>query len=429
MRVLVLGATGFIGGAAGTRLLEAGHEVRAVARPGTGRTLPSAEEWVEIDVSRAVRPDDWLPHLQGVDAVLNCAGAFQESLRDSIAGVHADGPTALYQACVTSGLRRVIHLSAIGAEGTPLSGFSATKAAGERGLMALDLDWVILRPSVVLGRNAYGSGALFRGLAALPLLPVIPGTAPLQPVWVDDLTRTMVRLLEAEAPVRITIDIVGPERLSMEEIVCRYRTWLRWPPARVLIVPRWLLTPAYWLGDVAGLLGWRPPIRSNARREMARGAVGDSAAWIEVADLRPVSIDEALAGEPAPVQERWFARLYFLRPLLLGILSLFWIGTGVVSLGPGWEHGVGLLEGTSLAGFAAIVVIAGALVDIAVGVGVAFRATCRRALQAGIAVTLAYAVAATLVRPDLWADPLGAMLKVGPILVLMLIALAILDER
>ena len=429
MRVLVLGATGFIGAAVAVRLRASGHRVAAVARPRPRRVIPAGQEWIELDIARALRTADWVSHLDGIDAVLNCAGVFQDSPRDSTAGVHAGGPAALYEACAACGIRRVVHLSALGTAGELLSPFSVTKAEGERALMALDLDWVILRPSVVLGRNAYGSGALFRGLAALPVLPVLPDAGPLQPVWLDDLTQTMVRLIEADAPARITLEIVGPERLSMQEIVRQYRAWLGWPPARELRVPDFVLVPAYRLGNVAGLLGWRPPIRSNARREMARGAIGDPSAWIAATGLRPVPLGEALAREPAPVQERWFARLYFLRPLAIAVLSLFWIGTGVASLGPGWERGVGLLEDTALAAFAPIVVIAGALADIAVGFGIAFRRACRKALQAGIAVTLVYALAGTLVRPDLWADPLGAMLKTGPILVLMLIALAILEER
>src|SRR5690606_401978 len=146
----------------------------------------------------------------GVDAVLNCAGVFQDSPRDSTGGVHVAGPAALYRACMAAGIRRVVHLSAIGAAGDPISTFSGSKAAGERALTETDLDWVILRPSVVLGRNAYGSGALFRGLAALPILPVIPGAGLLQPVWIDDLTWTIERLLQPDAPVKIAIEIVGP---------------------------------------------------------------------------------------------------------------------------------------------------------------------------------------------------------------------------
>lgn len=433
MRLLVLGATGFIGSAAVARLLAAGHQVRAVTRPGTARlrlarAARSGPERVGIDVARATDPADWYRALDGIDAVLNCAGVFQDSPRDSTGGVHAAGPAALYRACMTRGVKRVVHLSAIGAE-EPLSGFSRSKAAGERALTETELDWVILRPSVVLGRNAYGSGALFRGLAALPILPVAPGAGLLQPVWIDDLTRTIERLLRPDAPAKIALEIVGPERLAMHEVVACYRCWLGLPPAHQLRPPRWLFAPAYALGDLLGSLGWRPPIRSNARLEMARGALGDPSAWIAVLGSPPVSLGEALARDPAPVQERWFARLYFVRPLLFAALSFYWVGTGIVSAGPGWERGLDYLAGTSLFGMAPAVVVAGALADIAVGVGIVFRRTCRAALLAGIAVTLFYAVAGTVVRPDLWLDPLGAMLKIAPILAATLVALAILEDR
>lgn len=429
MRILVLGATGFIGSAAVARLLAAGHRVRAVTRPGSSQIPRDETDRVGIDIARAIDPADWMAALDGVDAVLNCAGVFQDSPRDSTAGVHAEGPAALYRACMAVGVRRVVNLSAIGAAGEPLSGFSRSKAAGERILAETDLDWVILRPSVVLGRNAYGSGALFRGLAALPIMPVIPGAGQLQPVWIDDLTRTIERLLQPDAPAKIALEIVGPERMAMHGAVARYRRWLGWPPAREVRPPRWLFAPAYAVGDLLGTLGWRPPIRSNARFEMARGALGDPSAWVAATGSPPVALEEALAREPAPVQERWFARMYFLRPLLLAALSLYWVGTGIVSIGPGWESGLNHLVGTPLVGIAPAVVVAGALADMAVGVGIAFRRTCRAALLAGIAVTLVYAVAGTVLRPDLWAEPLGAMLKIAPILVAMLVALAILEDR
>jgi uncharacterized protein YbjT (DUF2867 family) len=429
MRLLVLGATGFIGSAAVARLLAAGHQVRVVTRPGTVRTGGVAPERVGIDIARATDPADWTRALDGIDAVLNCAGVFQDSPRDSTIGVHAAGPAALYRACMDLGVKRVVHLSAIGAAGEPLSDFSRSKATGERTLTETDLDWVILRPSVVLGRNAYGSGALFRGLAALPVLPVIPGAGLLQPVWIDDLTRTIERLLQPDAPTKIALEIVGPERLAMHEVVARYRGWLGFPPARQIRPPRWLFAPAYALGYFLGRLGWRPPIRGNARLEMARGAVGDPTAWTAITGSPPLSLGQALARDPAPVQEQWFARLYFLRPLLLAALSLYWVGTGIVSIGPGWERGLNYLAGTPLVGIAPAIVAAGALADMAVGVGIGFRRTCRAALLAGIAVTLFYAVAGTVIRPDLWFDPLGAMLKIAPILAATLVALAILGDR
>ena len=429
MRVLLLGATGFIGSQVLTRLREAGHEVLAVARPGrTGDEGPGLA-WLAMNIAQATDLGDWLPHLDGIDAVVNCAGLFQDSPRDSTAGVHASGPAALYRTCEASSVKRVVHVSAVGVEREQPSAFSATKFTGDQQLMALDLDGVILRPSVVLGRNAYGSGALFRGLAALPVLPVLPDAGALQVVQLDDLTRTVLRFLDADAPTRLALDVVGPERLEMAEVVQRYRRWLGWRRALEVRSPAWAMRAGYLLGDFAGVLGWRPPIRSNARLEMARGAVGDPAAWVEATDIRPLSLDQALAREPAPVQERWFARLYFLKPLVMGVLALYWFSTGVVSLGPGWERGIELLDGTFLGPVAALTVASGAILDMLLGLGMAVRRTARPALWGAVGVSVVYAVAGTIAHPTLWADPLGPMLKIGPIMVLQFVALAILEER
>src|SRR4051812_21241710 len=141
--------------------------------------------------------------------------------------------------------------------------------------MARDLDWVILRPSVVLGRPAFGASALIRSLASLPVIPLMPGTQPLQVVQLGDVLATISFFLKPNAPSRLALELVGPERLQMGEIIAQYRKWHGWPPARFFTLPRLLSSLVYRLGDLAGALGWRPPVRTNAAREIARGAVGN----------------------------------------------------------------------------------------------------------------------------------------------------------
>jgi uncharacterized protein YbjT (DUF2867 family) len=430
VRVLLTGATGLIGSAVLARLLADGHEVVAVARNigGRERSAPGAR-WLGFDIAQATSPSAWLPHLGGVDAVVNCAGILQDSPSDSTAGVHVAGAAALFAACELAGVRRVVHLSAIGVDRETPTPFSRTKRKGDEALMARALDWVILRPSVVVGRPAYGGSALFRGLAALPILPSARNTASLQVVQLDELVATVLFFLRPEAPTRLALDVAGPQRLSMDEVVAAFRSWLRWPDARVVRLPEWLSALLYRLGDCAGLLGWRPPIRSTARREIVRGAVGDPSEWRRATGIEPQSLRAALAAEPASVQERWFAGLYFLKPLVLGVLALFWIGTGLISLGPGWEIGLGLMEEGGAATVGPLVVVAGALADIVIGAGIAIRRTSRLALWAGFVLSIVYAIIGTILIPRLWADPLGPMLKIWPIIVLHLVALAMLDDR
>src|SRR5437868_71 len=98
MRVLVVGVTGLIGSAIAARLAFLGHAVVGASR-GRPRARLVPTTHVSIDVARAVDASDWLPHFQGIDAVVNCAGVFQDSPRDSTEGVHAKGAAALFAAC------------------------------------------------------------------------------------------------------------------------------------------------------------------------------------------------------------------------------------------------------------------------------------------------------------------------------------------
>jgi uncharacterized protein YbjT (DUF2867 family) len=430
MRILLIGASGVIGSAVAARLRRDGHEIVAVGRGGgpAERRVP-VDRRVRLDLRQARAPEAWLPHLAGIDAVVNCAGVLQDSSRDSPGKVHREMPIALWRACESAGVRRVIHFSALGVDRGGITDFSRTKLQGDEALAASGLDWIILRPSVVVGLPAYGGSALFRGLASLPIFPSPAEAGPVDVVQLDDVAETVARLLEPGAPSRLALDLAGPDRLAFADIVAAYRRWLGWTPAKRFAAPGWLMGLAYRAGDAIAWLGWRPPIRSTAGREIRRGAIGDPGAWRSATGIEPKSLAAALAANPASVQERWFSRLYLLKPAAIGTFALFWLLTGLISLGPGYERATNYM----LAGGGGVLsepsVIAGALADIAVACAIAWRPTAKLGLWAALALSLLYVVAGTLLLPELWADPLGPMMKIWPILALNLLCLAILDER
>jgi len=430
LRILLAGATGLIGSAVLARLRSEGHEVVAVVRAldGAARRLP-ASRLVVVNIAQAARAEDWLPHLAGIDAVVNCAGVLQDSPTDSTAGVHATGVAALFAACVQAGVRRVIHFSAVGVDRAAPTEFSRTKRLGDQALMGQDLDWVILRPSVVVGRAAYGGSALFRGLATLPILPVMPDTGRLMIVWLDDVVATVSFFLRADAPARLALELVGPEALTFTQVVQIFRCWLGYPPAREVRLPGGLAGLLFYAGDLVGMLGWRSPMRSTARREIVRGAAGDASEWRRITGIAPRPLAAALAAEPASVQESWFAPLYLLKPVVFAALSLYCIATGAIALGPGFAAGEALMREAGLGRIAAPGVVAGALIDIAIGLAIAMRRTTRIGLQAGLALSLFYVIAVTVLLPRLWGDPLGPLVKIAPLVVLILVALAIREDR
>ncbi|NOJ46976.1 SDR family oxidoreductase [Bradyrhizobium archetypum] len=425
MKIAVLGGTGLIGSAIVAHLASRGHSVISMSRSGGHRSARADR----VDISAATSPAYWLPHLDGVEAVVNCAGVLQDSPGDSTSMVHHHGIANLFAACEQLQIRRVIHFSAIGVDRETPSDFSRSKLAGDRALMERNLDWVILRPSVVIGRAAYGASALMRGLAALPALPVMPNTGELQIVLLEDVVRTVEHFLEPAAPARQIVELAGPHRYSFHEVIALIRRWYRWPPAHEIRLPSFASSLTYKFGDMISYLGWRPPVRSTAAREMVRGATGDLKDMQRLG-LHPKSLPEFFAAEPASVQERWFAGMYLVKPVIFVVLSLFWISTGLISLGPGWGYGMGLMgeggvEGTA----AALTVIAGALSDLVIGVAIAYRPTSRYGLYAAIAISFIYAIIGTILVPRLWADPLGPMLKIWPIIVLHFAALAVLEDR
>jgi uncharacterized protein YbjT (DUF2867 family) len=361
--------------------------------------------------------------------VVNCAGVLQDSPREDTEGVHASGAAALFAACEAYGVRRVVHFSAIGVERQQVSPFSATKWRGDLALKDRDLDWVILRPSVVLGRPVFGASALFRGMAALPWLPVMQGTGDLQVVALDDVAATVVFFLDPAAPGQVELDLAGPEPMAMDRVVAAFRAWLGWRPARRVTLPGPVGDLLYRAGDLAGALGWRPPMRTTARKEVARGAVGDPTRWTAMTGIAPKSLAASLELMPATVQERWFAQLYILRPVVLVVIILFWLLTGIISLTNGYSEGVDLMVRAGAGFLAAPGVVAGAVADILVALAIAYRPTTRRGLWAAVGLSIFYFTAGTVLLPELWNDPIGPLLKIWPILVLHLVALAVLEER
>ena len=428
-RIAVIGATGLIGTNIAVALAKRSR-VLGVARhvEDAARRHPTIEwKTAEIGLTSSA---EWARLLTGVTAVVNCAGALQDGPTDDLAGTHHTGVADLVAGCRAAGIRRFVHFSAMGVDSATPTRFSATKRAGDDVLSVSELEWVILRPSVVLGPAAYGASALIRGLSSLPYLPVMPNTGALRPVAVEDVVATVAFFVVAGAPARLALELAGPERFEFVELVRLYRKWLGLPPAVEFVIPSWLAALVYRSGDFAGKLGWRPPVRSTARLEVARGATGDVSDWKRLTGIEPSRIGQTLEARPASVQDRWFATLYLLKPVIIASLALFWIGSGLASLGPGLPTGMTLMGQGGVTGLGAkLAVVGGGLADLSIGAGIAFRRTARPAMLAGIAVSLAYALAGSVVTPWLWFDPLAPLLKIAPVIALMMVGLATLRDR
>lgn len=315
MKVLLTGANGFIGRYLLSALLQAGHDVvPAVRRPAEMNGVA-----IKVDFNHATSAEDWGPHLAGIDAVINCAGILQGRPGQSIAAIHARAPIALFQACVTLGIRRVIQISAISAEPGAGTGYAVTKHAADAYLAGTDLDWVILRPSMVYAQNAHGGTALFRALAALPFATPLPGNGEqqFQPIHMDDLTGAVVRILADPSLKHLIIDPVGPDPITLRQLFADLRQWLGLAPAPAIRVPMPLIRLTARIGDVVG-----GSLNTTAIRQVEFGNTAPVGPFIAATGIEPRSWATGLSQHPARSQDRRHARLYFVRPLLTIAVAL-----------------------------------------------------------------------------------------------------------
>ena len=425
-RVLVLGANGFIGSHVAAALSSAGWSVRAGARriAEPARRAPTFD-WVVADFAKLTTPEAWAPLLVGVDAVVNGVGVLQNGAGDSTRAAHVDGPRALIAACEAAGVRRLVHVSAVGADDDAGTDYARTKAQTERLIQASDLHWLILRPSLVVDRAAFGGTGLIRALAAFPLFsPVIGGDQTFRPIPLGDLSAGVVAALKPGAPSRQSFDMPGPEPVTMVETLRLYRGWMGLTPAPVVRVPRPLAAPALAIGDLLGRLGWSSPIRTTAIKQMDHDVSGRDSGWAQALGVPPRGFTQFLAETPASVQDVWHARLWFVRPVSILTLGLFWLITGLISFGPGWDRAVAILHEGGYGRLAGPIAWWGALLDVVLGLMLFVRPWTARVAIFMCLATVGYLIAGTTSLPHFWIDPLGPWLKVLPMMALCLFVAA-----
>lgn len=427
--IAIVGAGGLIGQALATNLQKRGFAVRAIGRrfaPAQRAALPLAVQALPLEADDAALA----ALLENADMVVNCLGVLQGA---ESGAVHRDFVVRLAKLCAASG-KLLVQLSVPGDEKEDRTSFSRTKREGERAIAASGAPFVILRPGFVIADAAYGGSALIRALAASPFaLPRRESGAKFAATAMSDLCETVARLAtrwrNGERQWSETWHVMEVVPDTVGNMVALFRAH-NGGPKTLLRLPGWLVTLGAWTGDAVALLGWRPPIRSTAIAEMRRGVEGDPHGWIAATGIAPKSALQAVMATPATVQEKWFARLYLLKALALVTLVIFWCVSGLVALtvafvaaratllAHGWPFDI-----------AQGVTIASSLLDISVGFAIAIRRTSRFGLMAGIAVSLGYMAGAAVLTPDLWLEPLGALVKTGPAIVLMLLCLAMADDR
>ena len=417
MRILLTGATGFIGRAVVDALQARGHTVvRVQRRPG----LPG-EDIVQADYAQVPSRDWWLPRLAGIDAVVNAVGILREQGAQTFAALHTTAPAELFRACAAAGVPTVVQVSALGADARARSGYHLSKKAADDVLRELPLRGAIVQPSLVYGEGG-SSAALFNKLAVAPVLAFpLGGRMLVQPVHRDDVVQGIVRLVESPPPGIETVAFAGPRPIALRDYLQELRSALG-EGGKQWILP--MPTALFRFGAAAA--GHVPGSMLDAETAdmlLAGNATEDNALARllpqpprPVRDFIPSATREAVRREA--VLDLWL-------PILRVALALMWIWTAVVSFGlyP-VDDSLALLARVGLHGAVATVALYGAAaLDLLLGVlTLAAPARWRRTVWlAQLALIAGYTLLITVFLPEYWLHPYGPLTKNLPILAAILL--------
>ncbi|MFB6311229.1 MAG: complex I NDUFA9 subunit family protein [Salinirussus sp.] len=237
MNVLVAGGTGFIGSHLCAELDDRGHDVTALARHPDGNDLP---EGVETAVGDVTAYDSIEGHFEGQDAVVNLVALSPlfkpKGGREMHHRVHEGGTEHCVRAAEAHDVSRFVQLSGVMADPNADTAYLRAKGRAEDHVRESNLDWVILRPTIV-----FGDGDEFEDFVTMLTTPVVTGLpgggrVKYQPMFVGDLVPIIAAAIEDDEHIGETYELGGPERLSLAEVT-RMVYSARGSKTRIMPVP------------------------------------------------------------------------------------------------------------------------------------------------------------------------------------------------
>jgi NADH dehydrogenase len=244
-RIFVTGATGFVGRAVISALRAHGYAVRCLVRRGSELDLRGLEaiERVEGDV---LSPAALERDMEGCDTVVHLVGIIREepATLSTFERIHTQGTINVLEAAAATGVRRYLHMSALGVRPGAQARYHRSKWAAEEAVRAGPIPWTIFRPSIIYGRSDQFVNMLAAMIRHYPMVPVIgSGQQRLQPVPVEHVAEAFARAVELETTVKQTYEVGGATAVTMVQLVDLIGAALGRPRVRKVHVPIGLVRP------------------------------------------------------------------------------------------------------------------------------------------------------------------------------------------
>jgi len=214
--ILVTGGSGFIGRRVVARLADRGNGVRVLARGQRRTELPNRVEAVNADV---LSGDGLSEAMSGIEKAVHTVAIIRESGGQTFEGVIRRGTERVVAAAKLAGVKKLVYISAIGAQDNLTYPYLRAKWWAERAVASSGIKYTMLRPSIVFGEGDEFINALAGLVRYNPIVPVAGnGRAKFQPIWVEDLVTCIVACLD-DAHDGETLEVGGPEHLTYDEML------------------------------------------------------------------------------------------------------------------------------------------------------------------------------------------------------------------
>lgn len=287
--ILVTGGTGFVGSHLMKRLASERIQTRCLARK-TSTIEKLKELGIEIAYGDIFDKESLKKAVEDVETVIHLVGIIVEKKGATFEMTHTQGTKNLEEVSKAAGVQRFIYISALGARENARSRYHKTKWEAEQAVINSKMNYVIFRPSIMIGEGGEFITMLSKIVRWAPIIPIIDGESKVQPIYVENTVDCIIKSLTDPKTTNRIFEIAGPDQITYKELFLNLMEVLdvhnptlqipitfMWPAARIL----------------EGVME-KPPITTQQLIMLQEDNICDISEMQEVFNLKLVPFKEAL---------------------------------------------------------------------------------------------------------------------------------------